>query len=374
MTWDTRFACRTAALAACCIILTVPRPSEAGTVATLAASMSPGTFAEVTSMGGFDNGLVLVPLDLGCTVSDYITQFADKAAWDPVGDRVLFVGSTHGNCYAGRFVVYAETTNSWSVGAYPPGICQSGTSTNPCFSHGYSHSTADPSNGDFYYRHYQSGRIYRYRGGSWSQMASLPTSSLQCCGALEFFPDLGRMIFVDGDWGVWSYNPGANSWTLVANTNGAGPSGLPNLPMSAYNNFAVYDRVDRVLFFGGGGNIYKMTASGSITSVRSAPVSLGVTHSVVAADPVSGDLLVLSGSNMYQYDVAGDAWAALPAAVPAPLRGMNGVGDGLLQVPISEHGVVMYIKYNFTNSKVYLYKHAPFTAVAPNAPGALTVN
>jgi hypothetical protein len=182
------------------------------------------------------------------------------------------------------------------------------------------------------------------------------------------------MIFVDGDWGVWSYNPAANSWALVANTNRPGPSGLPNLPMIDYKNFAVYDRVDKVLFFGGGANMYKMTASGSITSVRSAPVTLGVSSSVVAADPVSGDLVVLAGSNMYQYDVSGDAWSVLPLAVPAPLRALNGVGDGLVHVPISEHGVIMYIKYNFGNSKVFLYKHAPYNPVKPHAPSALSAN
>jgi hypothetical protein len=142
--------------------------------------------------------------------------------------------------------------------------------------------------------------------------------------------------------------------------------------MSSYNNFAVYNPVSHAVLLGGESNIYRLNASGSFTTLRSPPVDLGVTNSVIASDPASGKLLVLSGSKLYQYDVAGDSWAQLPTSVPSALTGLTGVGDGLIQVAIKEHGVVMFIKYNFTGSKVYLYKHSPFTPVMPQSPTALT--
>jgi hypothetical protein len=51
---------------------------------------------------------------------------------------------------------------------------------------------------------------------------------------------------------------------------------------------------------------------------------------------------------------------------------LDGVGDGLVAVPLKNFGVIMYIKYNFANSKVYLYKHSPFTVRQPNPPGSVT--
>jgi hypothetical protein len=224
-----------------------------------------------------------------------------------------------------------------------------------------------------YYRHYASTRLWRYRGSSWTLLQSNSSGNVQCCGAIEFFPELGRLIWVDGDWGVWSFDPAGGGWTQIANTNGPGPTGLPQLPMSAYNNFAVYNSASRVVLFGGGSNIYRINSSGAITTtLRQPPVGLGVTRSVIASDPVSGKTLVLAGSSMYQYDIETDTWAQLPTSVPTVLRALDGFGDGLVQVPIREHGVIMFFKYNYLNSKVYLYKHSPFTPATPRAPTALS--
>src|SRR5262249_43509468 len=156
------------------------------------------------------------------------------------------------------FMMYSESTNTWSYGPYPPVGCQSGTPTNPCFAHGYDHSTVDPATGDFYYRHYNSTKVYRYRGGSWAAIAPIALSSIQCCGALEYFPDMGRLIFVDGDWGVMAYNPSTDSWSRVANGNVNVVSTLAVLTMSSYNNFAVYNPVAKVVLFGGGKSLYRL--------------------------------------------------------------------------------------------------------------------
>lgn len=350
--------------------------TSAGALRDLATSMPAGSWAELTSMNGWNSGAVLVASEFGCTSNDYITQYAEKAAWDPVNDRVLFVGQAHGTCYGGRFVMYSESSNSWSKGPWPSGVCQSGTATSPCFSHAYDHNTTDPRNGDMYFRQAFTMRFYRFRSGEWASIPAPPTGGSQCCGALEFFPDMDRLIFIDGDWGVWAFNPSTNAWTAVANTNLTNQvAGLPNVPMISYNNFALYNRVQKTLLFGGGSNLYKMSSSGAITKLRAPPVSLGVTQTVISVDPVSGKHILLTNSATYEYDLPSDTWRTLSTTVPATLKALDGVGDGLVQAPITEYGVIMFIKYDNAGSKVYLYKHSPSAALqTPSPPTDVTAN
>lgn len=349
--------------------------ASAGALGSLASSMPAGSWAELTPMGGWNSGGILVPSEFGCGANDYITQYAEKAAWDPIGERVLFVGQAHGNCYGGQFVIYSESANTWSKGPWPSGVCQSGSASNPCFSHAYDHNTVDPATGDMYFRQAFTMKFFRFRNGAWASIPAPPAQSYQCCGALEYFPDLGRLIFVDGDWGVWAFNPATNSWTQLANTSTANAgAGLPNLPMTSYNNFALYNPGQRVLLFGGGRSVYKLSASGSISAMKSPPVSLGATNSVISVDPSSGKYIVLSGSSVYQYEVSTDVWAQVSTTIPSTLQAMGGVADGLVQAPITKYGVIMYIKYNFGGSKVYLYKHSESTASLPKPPTALKAN
>jgi hypothetical protein len=322
--------------------------------------MAPGTFAELTPMLGWDDGDIFTPLDIaGCTTGDYITQYAEKAAWDPVNQRVLFVGQAHGQCYGGRFVSYTDATNTWKEEPWVPGICKSGTASNPCFSHAYDHNTADPTTGDFYYRNYGGLDFFKFANGSWSTLPPPPAQSSQCCGALEFFPDMNRLVFIDGDWGVWAFDPGTSTWEQLANTSAADATpGLPNLPMSSINNWAIYNPSRKVLLLGGGTHVHSMDASGNVTTLGAPPVSIGVTQTVISVDPVSGVFILLADSGMFQYEVTTDTWTPLATAIPDTLSALTGIGDGLIQAPITTYGVILYAKYNFSSSKVYLYRHA----------------
>jgi hypothetical protein len=352
-------------IAACLVVAGLPVISHASALSDAANSMQPGTFAQVTGMNGWNAGAILSPGG-GCTTSDYITQFADKAAWDPVGQHVYFVGQTHGSCYGGEFVEYTDSNSTWSVGPWPSGICQSGTPSSPCFSHAYGHNTVDPTTGDFYYRQYNSVKFFRFRNGSWSTLPAPSPQSSQCCGALEYFKDMNRLLFLDGDWGLWAFNPSTNAWTQLANTHVANAApGLPNLDMSSYNNFAVYDPVQKLVLFGGGTNVYAISANGTITTKKAAPVSLGTTQGVVSVDPVGGKYLVLSGSSMYQYDPSADSWTKLAITLPPVFTSLDGVGDGLVAADVTTYGAIMYIKYDMGSSAVYLYKHSPSAPVAP---------
>jgi hypothetical protein len=331
----------------------------------LAASMQPGTFAQLSGMINWNNGGILNPLSVaGCTTGDYITSYADKAPWDPLNKRLMFVGATHGNCYAGQFVLYTDSNSTWSVGPFPPGVCSSGTPTSPCFNHAYGHNTVDPSTGTLYYRQSYTSKFFKFSGGSWSTIPAPPMQDAQCCGALEFFPEMKKLLYLDGDWGLWAYDPSANSWTQLTNTSVANAiSGLSNLTMPSTAVFAVYNSVQKIVLFGGGSNLYKINASGQVTTLHSPPVALGVTQAIESYDPVGGKFIVLSGNSMYQYDVSTDTWSQLAISVPQVLTAMLGVGDGLVETPVTSYGVIMYTKYDNSSSAVYLYKHSPTPAV-----------
>jgi hypothetical protein len=233
----------------------------------------------------------------------------------------------------------------------------------------------DPTTGDFYFRQAYTMKFFRFRNGAWSSIPTPPTQSSQCCGALEYFPDMKRLLFLDGDWGLWAYDPATNTWKQLANANVANATaGLQNLAMPSTVVFAIYNPVQKIVLFGGGSNLYKVNASGTITTLKAPPVGLGVTSAVVSVDTVSGKHIVVSGSSLYQYDVAADSWSKLAIALPSTLTALDGIGDGLVETPVSTYGVIMYTKYNNSGSKVYLYKHSPSAALAvkPNPPTSVT--
>jgi hypothetical protein len=350
------------------VSLATSRLAVATALGDVAASMPPASFAPVTAMNNWNNGNFLVPTDIaGCNTGDYITQYAEKAPWDPILKRMVFVGQVHGTCYGGRFAIYSDSNSTWSIGAWPPGVCQSGTANSPCFSHAYGHNTVDPATGALYFRQSYTMRFYKYLNSTWTSIPAPPTQSSQCCGALEYFPEMGRLLYLDGDWGLWAYDPSANSWSALANASVAGAiGGLPNLSMASTTVFALYNPVQKVVLFGGGNFLYKVDAQGGFTTMRQPPVPLGVTNAVVSVDPVGGKNIVLAGGSMRQYDSSTDTWQTLAISVPPVFTALGGVGDGLVETPVSTYGVIMYTKYNYGSSAVYLYKHS---ATPPIQPG-----
>jgi hypothetical protein len=67
--------------------------------------------------------------------------------------------------------------------------------------------------------------------------------------------------------------------------------------MGDYHNISEYSAVYG-LVFGGGGNtdkhLHALDASGKLTAIPDAPVSMGIYSALVVADPSSGELVVVS--------------------------------------------------------------------------------
>jgi hypothetical protein len=84
----------------------------------------------------------------------------------------------------------------------------------------------------------------------------------------------------------------------------------------------------------------------------------------LTVDPVSGAYLVFGADgSFYVYDVAADTWTKQSQTnLFAPVL-CDGTCDArfvwqVVATPVSTYGVVAFVKFNFGNSTVYIYKHA----------------
>jgi hypothetical protein len=97
-----------------------------------------------------------------------------------------------------------------------------------------------------------------------------------------------------------------------------------------------------------------MDAGGTITKLKNAPIELGIRQTIVTVDPVSGKFLVFAkNGDYYEFDAVNDSWTK---------KGVRDLKDSYgdlntVATPISNYGVVMLVVGDFSNSKVYVYKH-----------------
>lgn len=353
-------------------LLLAPAVAGATPLGDLAASMEPGTFAQLEFPG----------VNLGdrlrtCNSGSNIGEYADSGSWDPGSRQAFFLGTSHGYCYGSRFIIYSEDLHEWRDGPLPPNPCIA-PMTDACFAHAYSHNTIDPDTGMVFYRHYGNREVYRFdaRGTqTWTVHTTIDTRrpTTGCCGGLEYFPAGDRgLIFVDGSEGVYYWTESRDSWELLANTALHWDDNVPTLPMASYENFAEYNPIRQEMLFGGGdspANLHVMDASGTITSRAPAPpaVSTRSTEGWVTVDPVSGHFLVfLVDGSFYDYDSEADVWTRQMGTHPlAPRSAMEG-----FEIPITSYNVNMFVVWNDNDTAVWLYKHEFSEAPPPRDAGS----
>jgi hypothetical protein len=334
--------------------------AQASALSDAAAALQPGEWVEFQTNGYGENLLS------ACNNINTILEWSNKATWNPVDNEVHFVGQGHVTC--AKHIRFQESTNSWTTIASPDGI---GT-----FGHGYEHSAVNPTNGDFFYRNYNSDRIEKFSISSenWSSLPNIGTST-QVAGAIAYFPEAGGLLFVDGDYGIYFYSSASNSWSVVANTTLTVDSSKPTLDMDSYHNFASYNPSDRAVYFGGGNGsqfVYKFDENRNVSQIASSPASIGINRGLTVPDPSSGTQLLFSNSgSLYEYDSTTNSWSG---AGSHPV--MSYARDWRVAVPISSYGVIMFLTWDFGNSKVLLYRHAegsgtPIENSRPLAPSSL---
>jgi hypothetical protein len=330
-------------------------------------------------MNAWNNGVIFNPLELGCSNSDWITEYANKATWDPVGLTFRFQGAAHGNCYAGKFVAYSEASNSWTALPYFPGECQSiqGCNYTP-FSHAYDHNTVDPATGDFYYHPYGTADFYVFSAGTWTKLASATGPGTHvCCSAIEWFPEMDGFLWWDAQAGLWAWSKKTGRWTGLANaciSDNVG--GLKNLATNCQlGYFAEYSQTAHAVLIGDSSDeIFRVDGSGTVTALGKPPIPTGVAEggggagAQVTVDPVTGYHIFIDDSSMYQYDLQSDSWSLLSVPTRPAFFDTGGVMESLIGTPVSTYGVIMYVKADDSSmARAFLYKHAPSTIVAPDA-------
>ena len=325
-------------------------PAIASSLSDLVETMAPGTYAELPTNGLTDE--MLVPTGQ----TNYITQFAENAVWHAATETVFFIGWPHQSTT--RFISYNVPTNTWTQ--LPQPFETSG--------HANDHQTITAT--DMYYRKFELVHKYNIATQTWTVLPPIPSSFLteQCCGILEYFPTMNSLVFIDPDWGIFLYDLDTNTWTHHANTSQQvlpGPLYPLATPGQGWNTVGTYSPVHDVLVFGGGGdgsrNVYQMDAAGTIQSMQPAPINWGINFTVMTADPVTGDMVLVTETRQtWVYHPDTDVWEQL--AIPeAPFYdlGPDGTIFGTWVVPIDAHGVLMYLTYAWSEqSAVHLFKHA----------------
>lgn len=321
-------------------------------LANLAGSMTSGSWAELTTT----NSSVLNQPGTDGNIIGY----AADAAWNPIARKLCYIGNDHidgDTAQALRFVCYDEATNAWQNMPAPP-FSQPG-STN----HGYYHHAVNPANGDIYRRQFkESGIIYRYRNGAWSQSPALTMeTSYACCGSLEYVPELGGAVLVqggeNGGGSVYLFTESTQAWSKLADN-------IAPLTGSTFTAGA-YSSVAKILVFGQNGNFYKLDANRVVTRIANPPITFydgqGWLGNLVA-DPVSGKFLALSATDrqFHVYDPAANVWQAQSSTSKPNLANLS-----IISAPISNYGVTAYVACQITNCRTYLYKYAASTAPPP---------
>jgi len=344
--------------------------AQVTTLSSTAAQLRPGEWREFAT-NNFNGGSIIHTQ----TSEDTILEYTDEAHWDSVRKKLYIIGTARdgrdGNGSYGmrnqKWVEYSEATNSWQE---LPVSFYNGY-------HSYDHAALDAKRGHYYVRQVERDGFYRhdFLTGQWSQIpsAGLRYPSL-CCTGIEYFPEMDRLVYVDPVYNdFYFFNPATNSWTTQ-------PWGAVG---SGYNlrTFTEYDPVNGVLYFGGSNStpsdFFKLDRTGRVTKLASPPVAIGIEgiNPVHTVDPASGKFLVFHpDGNTYEYDPQQNSWRSTGTH---PLR--YPYGQIAVAAKIPEYGVIIAVMFNYSQSKVFLYRHSstdrhpPDDTTPPQAPTNLRV-
>ena len=119
-----------------------------------------------------------------------IFGFTDDIVWDPISQQLFF---TNGDF----FVSYTEQTNTWQRLPKEPWFRSA---------HGYDHNAIDPAGRAFFFRPYNEPYVQRYdiTSGTWTKSPSFSGKiNVNCCSALEYFPELQGTVFSNAAAIIW---------------------------------------------------------------------------------------------------------------------------------------------------------------------------
>jgi hypothetical protein len=318
------------------------RAEEATALSKLAASMKPGTWAELKTEG--------YTAELLKVQTHHILEYTSAATWEPKSQQVLFVGQGHYSAL--KFISYASATNTWKLRPTPSWWKGDAKTGKGPIGHAYFNNTIDAASGVLYHHQSATRFVHRYdvAKDEWTTLPEIKEAATGHGTAIAYFPQRKGLVRVLGGQ-VHFYDEKTKQWSRL---------NKDRIAMGPYHNFARYSPAHKVVLFGGGNkskDVYKMDAEGKITALKPAPVEVGINTSVVTVDPVSGNLLVLhKDGKMFACDPTADTWKEI--TIKGMPFAMKGSSFDVVATPVSNHGVVLFFTAHAKGLKVCLYKHA----------------
>ena len=357
----------------------VAAASDGTAIGTLAESMQPGEWAELTTIN------VDVLSAPGAGASHSIHEYTTGGAWDPNNKVLYFIGSSdpHIADGDGKFITYSAATNTWTERPDPVWYPRVGV-----VQHSYDHHTFDPTRGTFYYHPFGVNKrevhALDVATQTWSRTPDIlsPSGWVDCCSGLEYFPERDSLIWNNLEGGgagkseILEWPIGAGGWTVLDTSTSMGNQ----------DGFTNYNPVHGAIWMGGGipeGSgpnncskcTYKLDATGAVTAFPQAPFALaGIDKfSLIAVDPASGLHLIFTGqfhethpNQFWTFDLTNGTWEQQDTSgIPIFTTWQTTV------VPLSNYDVLMFPKYQSSGSTVWLYKHAQ--SIHPEPPTDLTI-
>lgn len=328
----------------------LPPPPTGGSIASLAGSMSPGSWQQLTTTSGL-NSITANYLN-GSYGSQQgnrgFFEYATRGIWLPNRAELHFRGSGHQS--VGIHIKYSEATGEWTY-----------LSSHSGWEHQYDHTAYDSQN-DVLYAKKPAGRaIYRWQvssgAGQWSTAQSLPQNPEIATG-LAWFPETnggaGGLVHHDSpDRGPLQIsNPNVSSWRNVST------SAINS--RSAYHTNAVYLPAQGVVLFGGGDNSGNRAGilypDDSTESRNNLPAFWGASDNgymgTVIADEVTGRIFFVSATTdkIYEHNFNADSWTAIADTPNLNLRSFVTM--------ISSYGCIMLVEGDSTDTSpnIWLYK------------------
>lgn len=352
------FACASVATAADSSSASPPAvaaPREATKLSQLAASMKPGTWAELKT--DMPEGLWTSPkVDGGRNAGGagglHIAGWTDDAHWDSRTGQFLYMGLRQTR----RFIAYSESTNAWRTIELDP------RSDNPCFrtqfGHIYSSNGFDPLRGRFYHRYndFKSDKdgldltggisFFDTSTEKWTKLPPVPPDSTFTGMAIEYFSAMDGLVILGKQ--AWFFSNERQKWENL------GPS-----PVDGYHSLMRHNPLRNEVLMAGGNNspsvVARLTRDGKIERLKDFPTRLNVQSDKITIDAATGKYLMLGGDKdqpkqLYEFDSEKNEYRVVAGF-------MAGWPYSRYDMPvcafIPEHGVTLWAERT-----VHLYKHA----------------
>lgn len=348
----------------------------------LAASMKPGTWAELKVRGpekdvvkeykNWPGHTVMIPKGIfrspkvdggrnnGGTGGLHIAGWTDDAFWDSRTGQLFYMGLRQTR----RFVAFSEEENAWRSIELDP------TSDNPVmlqkFGHIYGTSGFDPVRSRFYhqYRKYKRRDLdleagisyYDVVAGKWTK---LPKAIDGRNMSIEYFSAMDGLVILREKMVFFSQKKQA--WKTLDN----GES-----PVNGYHSLFKHNPFLNELLMAGGNQsprtVARLTAKGKIERLKDSPVTLSIGGDQLLIDPASGRYLIsnqekkVRGRTLYEFDSRTNQYRLVKPFGEGWPFGKYGMP---VCACIPEYGVSIW-----TEGRTFLYKHdasAEYPVVEP---------